>query len=530
MATFIFDGTQNVTVPNFDPQNDTVVIDGFDIADVESFSQSNSSVTLTLASGVVLTLNGVIFASLADTNFVTGTSTDIDIAFAPLGGGTAAGNLIVGSAGTDTLNIVATETTGAIVYGQQGVDNIDANDAEDVTIFAGQGNDVVTEVGSNALVYGNDGRDSITLTTAAGETATVFGGSNVVGADDGIDTILGGAGDHLIYGNAGNDVLTGGTGDDTIFGGQDDDLIDGGAGDNVLYGNLGDDSITGGTGDSTIFGGQDNDSLTGGSGDEAIYGNLGNDIIITSTGVDTLVGGAGDDSIGGSVAAVGGAVSTGNLVAGSEVYGGLGDDVISLTIVSGAAGAQTSIFGGNNLVGSADGDDLITVAGTVDASIFGNQGNDTIVGGVASNEIFGGEGNDSLTGGSADDEITTVTGGLGNDIFVAGTDVATAGTDVGYTIVTDFTKGSDTIEFTVDPTSFSTITVGAATSYDTVAEVIGAFNSQLDVANEAIAVIVQSGELAGHTVVLANTTGASAADAVIVLTGTFNNLDLTDFS
>lgn len=522
MTTYVFDGTTNLEIPAFRPALDSVIINGVDIADVASFTESNETVTLTLTSGVVLTLGGVIFSSLTADNFDAAGGSDLVFSFGTPG----TGNIVVGTENTVTGDTLSASTDGAFIYGLAGDDSINTAGFVDATIYAGKGDDFVTVDGG--LVYGNAGIDTITLTVAAGATATVFGGSDVVGTTDGADVINGStsAGDLLIYGNAGIDQITGGTGNDTIYGGADGDIIDGGAGDNMLFGNLGDDSITGGAGDSTIFGGQDNDTIVGGAGDEAIYGNLGNDTLVVSAGVDTIVGGAGNDYVGDF--ALGATVAGGDLTAGSIVYGGLGNDTINVEVVAGATGAQTSIFGGNNIVGAADGDDLITVTGTQNVSIFGNEGNDTIVGGAGSNSIFGGMGNDSLTGASGDDQITELTGGMGDDIFVAGAINASAGTDIGYSLVTDFTKGSDTIEFSSDPTSFATVTVGAATTFDTVQSVITAYEGQL-AANGALAVIVQSGALAGETVLIHATT-AGTADEVIVLTGAQNQLALSDFS
>jgi len=531
MTTYVFDGTTNLEIPAFRPALDSIIINGVDIADVASFTEGDETVTLTLTSGVVLTLGGVIFSSLTAANFDAAGGSDLVFSFGAAGTGT--GNIVVGAddaAGSDTLTA---STDGAFIYGLAGGDNIDTNGFVDATIYAGKGDDFVTVDGG--LVYGNAGADEITLTVATGETATVFGGSDVVGTTDGNDTIDGSAsvGDLLLYGNAGNDTLIGGSGDDTIYGGADNDSILGGAGNDALYGNLGNDTIIGGAGNDTIFGGQDDDTITVGTGNDVAYGNLGDDTFaFDGTDAVTVVGGAGDDSVGAlDLAGVFDPATAGVLGAGSVVYGGIGSDVINVEVNTTAGREMTSIFGGNNIVGSDDGDDTITVSGTADVAIFGNAGNDTLVGNDGNSMLFGGQGNDTLTGGSTEGNVSMLTGGEGNDVFVAN-DIVAAATptnDIGYSIVTDFTKGSDTIDFSAAVTSFATVTVGAATPLNTVQDVITAYEGQI-ANNGALAVVIQSGELAGHTVVFADTDGAAGADEVIVLSGVQNTLALSDFS
>ena len=57
---------------------------------------------------------------------------------------------------------------------------------------------------------------------------------------DGI-TVYGGNGDDVIWANKGNYILSGDAGDDRIVGGSGDDIITGGSGDDLLHGGGGDD-------------------------------------------------------------------------------------------------------------------------------------------------------------------------------------------------------------------------------------------------------------------------------------------------
>ncbi|HTK74074.1 MAG TPA: FG-GAP-like repeat-containing protein [Gemmataceae bacterium] len=67
-------------------------------------------------------------------------------------------------------------------------------------------------------------------------------------------------------------------------------------------------------------------------------------------------------------------------------------------------------------VAGGDGDDVITVNPAINLPclLFGEFGNDTLVGGSGSDQLFGGVGNDRLDGGPGDDQLFT---GQGNDVF-----------------------------------------------------------------------------------------------------------------
>jgi Ca2+-binding RTX toxin-like protein len=63
-------------------------------------------------------------------------------------------------------------------------------------------------------------------------------------AEDGNDTVIGGAGDDAIDGGNGNDVIDGQAGDDSVWAGAGDDVIFGDDGANSLTGNGGADRFT----------------------------------------------------------------------------------------------------------------------------------------------------------------------------------------------------------------------------------------------------------------------------------------------
>ncbi len=108
---------------------------------------------------------------------------------------------------------------------------------------------------------------------------------------EGIDTILGGAGDDYIDGLGGADDLQGGPGADMVLGGEGWDRLQGGIGNDQLFGGEGSDRLNGGAGFDRVYGGDGNDTLNGFDADpepgfyDSLYG---------GNGQDRLIGGGGD--------------------------------------------------------------------------------------------------------------------------------------------------------------------------------------------------------------------------------------------
>jgi Ca2+-binding RTX toxin-like protein len=67
---------------------------------------------------------------------------------------------------------------------------------------------------------------------------------------------------------------------------------------------------------------------------------------------------------------------------------------------------------------AGDGNDTVNVSTSVDATIFGGDGDDLLVGSPAADTIFGGAGNDNISGLAL---IDTIYGDEGNDIIIGGT-------------------------------------------------------------------------------------------------------------
>lgn len=85
------------------------------------------------------------------------------------------------------------------------------------------------------------GPSSIVVATTPGTNAAGTKDTLMVGTD-GVDGLIGGAGDDDLIGGKGQDILLGGAGTDDIFGGEGDDVIDGGTGGDWLFGGAGNDT------------------------------------------------------------------------------------------------------------------------------------------------------------------------------------------------------------------------------------------------------------------------------------------------
>lgn len=354
--------------------------------------------------------------------------------------------------------------------GTAGNDQIDGSvDPDD--IYGDEGDDQLYGHGSGDEIYGEEGNDKI----AGGE---------------GDDTLDGGTGEDTLYGGTGNDSLDGGADDDLLFGEAGDDIINGGEGNDTIGTDVGSANlITNGSFEDGIHSANTANGLTGwsttsGSPDSADDGaaaeswnpaNYASD----NTGYVTMWG-----TTNGSIEAIQQTLAA-PLVAGSTYT--LSFDAISADYVAGqwftpsdipvtfelydpttstSLGSVTvqstsyepyqfSFTPTANVttiairpVGEGVGtypsviiDDLVLVEGT---GPFGEDGDDTIDGGVGNDLIYAGQGDDEVIAGegadtiyaeAGDDIIFADDGGLGADLIFGG-----GGAD------TIHANGSDTVD------------------------------------------------------------------------------------
>ena len=91
-------------------------------------------------------------------------------------------------------------------------------------------------------------------------------------------TVYGGQGSDVIHGGSGNDVLRGGAGNDKIYGHAGDDTLRGGKGDDELYGQKGRDRLDGESGSDILRGGAGIDHLIALDGVfDQLFGGKGDD-------------------------------------------------------------------------------------------------------------------------------------------------------------------------------------------------------------------------------------------------------------
>jgi Ca2+-binding RTX toxin-like protein len=228
--------------------------------------------------------------------------------------------------------------------------------------------------------------------------------------------IVTGAGDDIIFGNAGNDTLTGGAGIDQIGGGAGDDTFiaqlndgddryDGGAGSDTLNMSTAalalNVDLAAGTSLSAEFGADqvsDIENVVGGAGDDLITGNAS---------VNDLTGGAGADTLDGGVAGL------------DTLRGGLGDDTYvishtSMTVVELAGGGVDVVRSSVSYTLAANVENLV-LTGAAAINGTGNAGDNVITGNTAANNLTGGLGNDRFVAFVGDGTGDSYSGGTGVD-------------------------------------------------------------------------------------------------------------------
>jgi Ca2+-binding RTX toxin-like protein len=154
--------------------------------------------------------------------------------------------------------------------------------------------------------------------------------------------------------------------------------------------NVAGSTLTGTSGNDGLFGTREEDTINGGDGNDFIDGGDGNDI---------LIGGSGGDALNGN------------------------DGVDTASYATATAGVAASLAAPGSNTGDAAGDFYSSIE-----NLTGSGFADTLVGDGNANTIDGGAGNDLLTGG-------------------AGADTFVFRSNLGQDVITDFTTGSDILEF-----------------------------------------------------------------------------------
>ncbi|MGH6613139.1 calcium-binding protein [Sphingomonas sp.] len=314
--------------------------------------------------------------------------------------------------------------------------------------------------------------------TASGDFIYGNGGDDDLAGGAGSDYIDGGSGNDFLFAYLGldtdtsADTLLGGDGNDHIFIGYGDSANGGNGTDNLLlFMNNASSAVNidftglwfGGSatlGGGTIQGFENLDSAVGTAfNDTMISGSLAGKIcsLLGQGGGDSLTGGAGHDHL---TAGMGGLSALGTDIYYDVLIGLGGDDVLSFGIgdyVDGGSGFDTLEFdagasatgvtidfttlfstGTDTILGtyinsvediewvygSLYGDTINAGSASTKASLFGRDGNDTLIAGSASDTLTGGTGADTLTGGGGSDEFVFAAGDIGGTTW-ATTDLIT---------------------------------------------------------------------------------------------------------
>ncbi len=265
--------------------------------------------------------------------------------------------------------------------------------------------------------------------------AQTHDGIQVLNANNGNDSLVGGDGMEVLFGNGGNDTLDAAWGDDTLTG---DNSLGGASGADVFKLGGGHDVITDFAHgvdklDLSEYGFDSFSSLQpylSASGGDTVLSITYNGVVNTTTFKGVAFGtlDAGDFIVAGNtpINHTGADAGTPNADFGP---GGGGNDSID-----GAGGNDTLAgFGGNDSLAGAAGND----------SLDGGAGADTLNGGLDNDYLFGGDNDDILNGGPGGSD--TLDGGLGADTLVGGggPDLMNGGDNNDVLIVTgDFNGGS----------------------------------------------------------------------------------------
>lgn len=182
--------------------------------------------------------------------------------------------------------------------------------------------------------------------------------------------------------------------------------------DNNIWGNSGDNVIKGMAGKDILYGNAGDDEIRGGAGNDVIIGNN-----ISAQTVEVLNSALFDFKIPTTIG-----TSEKYQEGMNRLYGDAGNDIIiggdDIDLIYGGDGNDKIYAGdGRNAVYGGKGNDFV-LGGWENDRLFGDAGNDTIYGWGDDDTIHGGSGNDTIYGGSGNDRIET---GKGNDtVYIEG--------------------------------------------------------------------------------------------------------------
>jgi Ca2+-binding RTX toxin-like protein len=360
----------------------------------------------------------------------------------------AAADTLDGGAGTDTINygtsaaaVTVNLTAGTGVGGDAAGDVLTAfekvvgsafgdiltSSTTSTTLQGGAGDDtyIVGSTGVTITESASEGTDEVrtalaTLSIASSanvENLTYTGSAAFTGTGNAVDNVIsGGLGADSLTGGAGNDTLNGGDGNDTLIGGVGADMLNGGIGTDIAS-YAGSAALTVDLKSGASTGDAAGDTY---SGIEKFVGTANADTFVSGAGADSLDGGAGVDTISYSTSAVGVTV---DLTAGTGVSGDAnGDVLIGFEKIIGSAFADTLSSSTNSTTLSGGVGDDVYVIGSASAAVVENasEGTDEVRTTLATSTLGNNLENLTYTGaanfsGTGNGLDNVIAGGVGAD-------------------------------------------------------------------------------------------------------------------
>ncbi|SMP65938.1 Ca2+-binding protein, RTX toxin-related [Neorhodopirellula lusitana] len=336
------------------------------------------------------------------------------------------------------------------IHGGAGSDQILGGVGED-TIHGDTGNDIILGDGGvidrAAIVSDPTARTVNSVLDLVRTKSYEFGGNDYITAGEGQKTIFGGAGDDqllaggdseadIIIGDegvadfdpvtgiritietahpdeGGADVITAGNASNMLFGGAAGDQINGGDERDVILGDNGRATFDE-AGELTFIESTDTgiggiDIILSGGGNDVVLGGAMGDTIYGGAGLDTLFGDSGriDYTLDGDPTTLDQIITIDPTIGGEDsIWGEAGNDIL----IGGALG--------DTLSGGDDHDILLGDHGEVDfrrpvdkrvvsryITVADGGGNDTIDGDAGDDFVFGGQGDDIISGGAGQDDL-----------------------------------------------------------------------------------------------------------------------------
>jgi Ca2+-binding RTX toxin-like protein len=416
----------------WDPGDGSDTVEGQDGPDTMVFFGSN------VAENIDVVANGGRATFIRNVGSISMDLDDVEgLEFRALGG---ADNIVIGDlSGTDLLQ-VSLDLRGPNGGGDEAADSVTVNGTQGADAFGAAGD------AGGVQVFGLKTAVNIFFQEQANDRLTLngLGGDDVIDATsleaDGIQlTMNGGLGNDIVLGSEGADLVNGGDGDDTA-------LL--GAGDDMFVWNPGDDNdiLEGQDGvDTLLFNGAnvaENVSIFANGGRVIFFRDIAS-VTMDLNDMESVrfnaLGGA--DTINVNDLAGTDVTSVGVNLAGA---GGVGDAQADTVIVTGTSGSDIASVVGSltdgvlvfglaasvEITGSEEANDRLTinmlaqddvvdagglVAGLINLTADGGDGDDILIGSEGPDVLFGGPGDDVLLGGPG---LDVLDGGPGDNIII----------------------------------------------------------------------------------------------------------------